>query len=389
VGGLMSPRLATFLVFVVNGVAVGTWIALIPGIKDTLGLSGTDLGIVLLVMNAGALVAQQITGQLLMRMPSERLLVLTLLVYPWLVILPLLAPSWLTLAAVLALFGYLNTTVDVVMNAHGVALEARDGKSIMSGLHAGWSLGGVIGAVAVALALRFGLEPLVEVVLVASLLWVLAMVAGRFLGHGSARIEGTSGFHAPTRAVLPLVVLIVLLAFVEGGLSDWGGVYLAEGLGAPDQVAAYAFAALSAGLFLGRIGGDWVKDRIGSVRLIQLGMFLAAAAIATFLLVGTVAVALVGMAVAGLGIANTVPQVFGAAGRIPPHGPSLSAVFTSLTLTFMIAPTVIGVTTDTASISVALAMLVLASVVVALMVPRFPAAETNPRFRRAAMSTGS
>jgi len=385
----MSPRLATFLVFVVNGVAVGTWIALIPGIKDTLGLSGTDLGIVLLVMNAGALVAQQITGQLLMRMPSERLLVLTLLVYPWLVILPLLAPSWLTLAAVLALFGYLNTTVDVVMNAHGVALEARDGKSIMSGLHAGWSLGGVIGAVAVALALRFGLEPLVEVVLVASLLWVLAMVAGRFLGHGSARIEGTSGFHAPTRAVLPLVVLIVLLAFVEGGLSDWGGVYLAEGLGAPDQVAAYAFAALSAGLFLGRIGGDWVKDRIGSVRLIQLGMFLAAAAIATFLLVGTVAVALVGMAVAGLGIANTVPQVFGAAGRIPPHGPSLSAVFTSLTLTFMIAPTVIGVTTDTASISVALALLVLASVVVALMVPRFPAAETNPRFRRAAMSTGS
>jgi fucose permease len=388
-GGLMSPRLATFLVFVVNGVAVGTWIALIPGIKDTLGLSGTDLGIVLLVMNAGALVAQQITGQLLMRMPSERLLVLALFVYPWLVILPLLAPSWLTLAAVLALFGYLNTTVDVVMNAHGVALEARDGKSIMSGLHAGWSLGGVIGAVAVALALRFGLEPLVEVVLVASLLWVLAMVAGRFLGHGSARIEGTSGFHAPTRAVLPLVVLIVLLAFVEGGLSDWGGVYLAEGLGAPDQVAAYAFAALSAGLFLGRIGGDWVKDRIGSVRLIQLGMFLAAAAIAAFLLIGTVAVALVGMAVAGLGIANTVPQVFGAAGRIPPHGPSLSAVFTSLTLTFMIAPTVIGVTTDTASISVALALLVLASVVVALMVPRFPAAETNPRFRRAAMSTGS
>ena len=340
-------------------------------------------------MNAGALVAQQITGQLLMRMPSERLLVLALLVYPWLVILPLLAPSWLTLAAVMALFGFLNTTVDVVMNAHGVALEARDGRSIMSGLHAGWSLGGVIGAVAVALALQFGLQPLIEVVLVAVLLWVLAMVAGRSLGHGSARVEGTSGFHAPTRAVLPLVVLIVLLAFVEGGLNDWGGVYLAEGLGASDQVAAYAYAALSAGLFLGRIGGDWVKDRIGSVRLIQLGMFLAAAAIATFLLIGTVAVALLGMAVAGLGIANTVPQIFGAAGRIPPHGPSLSAVFTSLTLTFMIAPTIIGVTTDTASISVALALLVLASLVVALMVPRFPAAETNPRFRRAAMSTGS
>ena len=60
--------------------------------------------------------------------------------------------------------------------------------------------------------------------------------------------------------------------------------------------------------------------------------------IAAFLIVGNAFVALLGMAVAGVGIANTVPQIFGAAGRIPPHGPSLSAVFTSLTVTFMARP---------------------------------------------------
>ena len=33
-----------------------------------------------------------------------------------------------------------------------------------------------------------------------------------------------------------------------------------------------------------------------------------------------------------------VPQIFGAAGRIPPGGPSLSAVFTTLTLAFLAGP---------------------------------------------------
>lgn len=378
----MTPRLATFIVFVINGAVVGTWAALIPSIKDTLAASATEIGIVLLAMNAGALVAQQVTGQLLMRVASERLLTLVLLVYPWLVILPLLAPSVLTLALVMAVFGFLNTTVDVVMNAHGVALETKGGKSILSGLHAGWSFGGILGSLGVALALAIALEPIVEVIVAAAVLWLTGVAVSRFLGHGSVRAEGRGGLHWPTRAVLPLTVLIILIAFVEGGLADWGGVYLSEGVGAEASVAAFAFAALSAGLFVARLFGDWVKDRIGSVRLIQLGMLLTALSIAAFLVVGSPVVALLGLFMAGVGIANVVPQIFGAAGRIAPHGPSLSAVFTSLTLTFMVGPTIIGRAADETGIGVALWLLVAASLVVALMVPRFPAAETNPRFRR-------
>ena len=59
----MSPRLATFLMFVVNGAVVGTWIAAIPGTKANLGASGADFGLALLCAPLGALVAQQIAGQ--------------------------------------------------------------------------------------------------------------------------------------------------------------------------------------------------------------------------------------------------------------------------------------------------------------------------------------
>jgi MFS family permease len=377
----MSPRLATFLFFLVNGVVIGTWVAAIPGIKDELGASGTDFGFALLFAPLGALIAQQVTGQLLVRVSSRRILTVSALVFPWLVLLPIAAPSLLLVAAALFVFGYTNTTMDVSMNAHGVALEDAGGKSIMSGLHAGWSLGGIVGAVAIALAIAVDVAPLMGAFVVAVLLWLLVVVAARRLGTGSVRTEGASGIHLPTRAVLPLAGLIVLIAFVEGGLTDWGGVYLDEGVGASESVAAMAYAALSLGLFVGRMGGDWAKDLIGAVRLTQLGMLLTAGAIVAFLLIAEPWVGLAGMFVAGLGIANTIPQIFAAAGRIPPGGPSLSAVFTTLTLAFVVGPPLIGVTSDALGIEGAFWLFVAASLAAALIVPRVPSAETNPRFR--------
>ncbi len=377
----MSPRLATFLMFVVNGAVIGTWVASIPSVKTDLGASGADFGLALLCAPLGALVAQQITGQLLVRFSSRRLLTAAALVLPLLVVLPLAAPSLLVLAAALFVFGYANTTMDVCMNAHGVALEDKGGKSIFSGLHAGWSLGGFIGAVGIAFALDRGLEPIAEALLAGSLLLVMALVASRFLGTGTVRTEGAIGLHLPSRAVWPLAGLVVLIAFVEGGLTDWGGVYLDQGVGAGASLAAMAFAAFSLGLFAGRMGGDWAKDRIGSIRLTQWGMLLATLSIAAFLILGNPWVALVGMAAAGIGIANVIPQIFGAAGRIPPGGPSLSAVFTALTLAFVAGPAIIGTTSDLVGISGAFWLLAAASLVVALVVPRVPTAETNPRFR--------
>ena len=379
----MSPRLATFLMFVVNGAVIGTWVASIPTIKRDLGVSDGEFGLALLFAPMGALVAQQITGQLLVRVSSQRLLVVSALAYPLLVVLPIAAPSIPLLILALFVFGYASTTMDVTMNAHGVGLEGSGGKSIMSGLHAGWSLGAVIGSVGVAIALSRAIEPVAEAFLAGILLWLLALAASRFLGTGTTRTESAArGLHLPTRAVLPLAGLIILIAFVEGGLTDWGGIYMDQGVGADESIAALAFAAFSVGLFVGRIGGDWTKDRIGSVRLTQWGMLLAAGSIAAFLLVPDAWVGLVGMVIAGVGIANTVPQIFGAAGRIPPGGPSLSAVFTSLTLTFMAGPAIIGTTSDLIGISGAFWLFVAASVVVAALVPRVPAAETNPRFRR-------
>ena len=376
----ISPRLATFLMFVVNGAVVGTWIAAIPGIQASMGASQTQIGLILLSAALGALVSQQVTGQLLVRVSSRRMLQATSFLFPLLAPLPLLAPDPLVLAIVMFGWGAANTAMDVSMNAHGVALERTGGRSIFSGLHAGWSIGGMIGAAGVAAALFVGLAPLIEAAAAGLALWVLALFTGRRLGVGSVRTEGASGISWPSKAVLPIAILVALVALVEGGLSDWAGIYLRNAVGTSAGTAAFAYAALSLGLTVGRLGGDGVKDRIGSVRLIQAGMLLAAIAMGLFLVIGNAAVALVGLVVAGIGIGNAIPQLFGAAGRIPPHGPSLSAAFNFLTIAFVVGPPVIGVTSDAIGIAAALSLLVVASVVVAATVHRVRGAETNERF---------
>jgi fucose permease len=170
------------------------------------------------------------------------------------------------------------------------------------------------------------------------------------------------------------------VAFAAGGMADWGGVYLRQGLGASAQVAALAFAAYSFGLFVGRAGGDPVKDRIGSVRLMQLGCLVAAATISTFLIVGNPYLTLLGLTITGIGLANNFPQLFAAGGRISPVGPSLSAVFTFSTLTFMLEPAIMGIASDSVGIRVAMWLPVLAVLVIAIAVARVPAVETNSRF---------
>ena len=377
----VSPRLATFLMFVVHGAIFGTWIASIPGTKSSLGATGAAFGLALLAMWLGALIAQQVTGQLLVRVSSRRVLTVTALVFPLLVVLPVAAPSIGLLALSLFVLGYVNSSMDMSMNAHGVALEERGGISIMSGLHAGWSLGGAIGAVGVALAITAGIDPVVEVLFAGVALWLVALLATRHLGTGMVRTASASGIHLPGRAVLPLAGVLIFVAFVMGGLTEWGGVYLDIGAGAEASVAALAYAAFSVGSFGGRIVGDRAKDRIGSIALIRWGAVVTAVSIAVFLLIGEPLVALLGMLTAGVGLANALPQIFGAAGRIPPGGPSLSAVFTTMTLVFIVSPAIIGTSSDAIGITGVFWLFVAASLAIAVIVPRVPVAETNPRFQ--------
>jgi predicted MFS family arabinose efflux permease len=363
----MSPRLATFVVFAVNGAMIGTWVAHIPWLQDHLGVSKATLGLCLLCMAAGAVVAMPLTGLILDRRPTASVTRWSALAFCLMLPLPLLATSPLMLAPILFVFGAANGAMDVAMNAHGVAVQEKLGRPVMSSFHGGWSVGGFVAAGLVAATAAAGLDPRVESLIVGVCLWLLSLWITRRLGTMSSHSSAGHGFALPTRPVLLIGGLCFLVMLAEGAIGDWSGIYLKHDTGAGTAAAAMAFTGFSLGMAVARLGGDWVNTRIGAGRLLRSGTAIVAISLGALLLIGHTAPAVIGFVLCGLGIANAVPLLFSAAGRINPPGPSLAAAFTLGYTGFIVGPPVIGVLSDRAGLPQTLALLVLALVAVSAL----------------------
>jgi MFS family permease len=161
--------------------------------------------------------------------------------------------------------------------------------------------------------------------------------------------------------------LCFLVMLAEGAIGDWSGIYLKHNTGASPATAALAFTGFSLGMAIARLGGDLVNERIGASTLLRAGTATVAVALGGVLLIGHTIPAVVGFVLCGLGIANAVPLLFSAAGRIDPPGPSLAAAFTLGYTGFIVGPPIIGVLSDQAGLPQTLALLVLALLTVTVL----------------------
>jgi predicted MFS family arabinose efflux permease len=376
----VTPRWATTGVFVVNGAVIGLWVAHIPWVQERFELSKSALGVVLVGMALAVILAFPVAGQAIVRHGSERIVWIGGIACALAVTLPVLAPHPLLVALGLALLGGASATQDVAMNSHGVKVEKDLGRPIMSSLHAGWAFGGMAGAGYAAACAALGLDARVTVAIGSALLLALLYVSASRIGHGSAAEgEDAPGFTLPSRGVVLLAVLCLLVMVTEGAMADWGGLYLRGDLGASAAVAALAYSFFTGGMTVGRVVGDWINHRIGAVALLRWGALLTGVPLGAMLLIGDPAVALVGLFLVGLGVANGVPLMFSAAGRQPntPPGPGIAAVSSMGSLGFLAGPPIIGVLADAVSLPWALATLILGAAVVFALARR-ATARTEP-----------
>ena len=363
----MTPRWATTGVFVVNGAAIGTWVAHIPWVQERFDLSKSTMGLVIVGMALAVILAFPLAGQAIVRHGSERIVWVGGIACALAVNLPVLAPHPLLVALGLAVLGGASATQDVAMNSHGVKVEKDLGRPIMSSLHAGWAFGGMAGAAFAAACAALGLDARVTVAIASALLLCMLVATASRIGHGSAAEgEDTPGFTLPSRGVVLLAVLCLLVMVTEGAMADWGGLYLRQDLGSSAALAALAYSFFTAGMTAGRVVGDWVNHRIGAVALLRWGALLTGAPLGAMLLIGQPAAALAGLFLVGLGVSNGVPLMFSAAGRQPdmPPGPGIAAVSSMGSLGFLAGPPFIGFLADAVSLPWALATLIAGAAVV-------------------------
>jgi fucose permease len=165
-------------------------------------------------------------------------------------------------------------------------------------------------------------------------------------------------FVRPSGMLLGLGALAFLGLLAEGAMGDWSAVYLHDTLAAAPAVAAAGFAAFSLAMAVGRFAGDRLVDALGATTVVRVSSAVAATGLAAALLLRHPAAAVVGFGLVGVGIANVIPVLFGAATRVPgtEAGRGLAAVATTGYLGFLTGPPLIGVVADAIGLGPALGL---------------------------------
>ncbi|MFB7676477.1 MFS transporter [Kitasatospora purpeofusca] len=372
-----GARLALTAFFAVDGLLFAAWVVRIPDIRNQVSASHGALGLALLCVSAGAVATMPLVSRLCLRYGSRPITVASLVLLAVSVPLPAHTHSVPALGGVLLLFGAGYGGANVAMNSAAVEIVSELGRPVMPSFHAGYSLGGLLGAGAG--GLLAGTLTAAQWLAIAGLLGlaVTALAGAALLRSPAARPVGTasttaasSGRTAAAGAGRVLVLLLGLTAFCtaygEGAIADWTTVHLTDDVQAGAQAAAAGYVAYALAMTTGRIGGTWLSVRLGQNRVMLLGGFTAAAGMLLAALAPLVPLALAGFVLVGLGLANLFPLAIARAGAAGgPRGVALAS-----TLGYggmLIGPPVIGFLADATSLPLALTTVAVAAAVAALL----------------------
>ncbi|GEM45568.1 MFS transporter [Deinococcus cellulosilyticus] len=364
---LKNARFAVSTVFFLLGVLFATWVSRIPAVSHRLQLNEAELGIALLGLAVGALLAFPVAGWATAKYGSK--IVTTIGVILMALSLPLipLAPNMVGLTLMLVLLGVGNGGTDVAMNSQAVDVEKEYQKPIMSSFHALYSVGGIAGSLMGGLMASLQMAPLWHFGLVTLLTLITVFLVAPKLLNVPGTGEHGPVFALPSAKLLGLGVVIFCVAVGEGAMADWSAIYLKDSLSTTDQMATAGYLAFSGAMVLGRVFGDSMRAKLGAVVLVGTGALLSAAGLLLGLIFPYPWAALLGFACVGWGLSSGFPVAFSAAGNVPGVHPSLAmaAIATMGYTGFLLGPPIIGFVAHATTLTWGLGLVVVLSLIAA------------------------
>lgn len=379
---VLKARSATQLIFLVCGLGMASWAPMVPYAKDRLNLNDANLGLLLLLLGAGAMVMMPTSGWLVSRFGSRIIMACAVLVMALALPLLLLLSSPAAMAVTLFVFGSGIGAVDVAMNAHGVQVQNLYGRPIMSSLHGLFSVGGLLGSLGLGFLIRLGLNPIYAIVSIAVLMVIITLTQYRNLFAADAEQQIMARFATPDEkpttgkqpftwlhsSVLFLGLMCFAVFLAEGAILDWSAIFLRDSKGIDVELAGAGYAAFSVAMATMRLVGDKLVARLSGKMVVVGGSLLGAVGLVIAILSPWVWGGLAGFVLLGLGAANIVPVFFSAAGTLPGIAPTVSIpAITTIGYTGLLAgPALLGFIAYHFSLSVALGFVALLLVLVAL-----------------------
>ncbi|WP_313664085.1 MFS transporter [Cellulosimicrobium cellulans] len=409
---LARARWVLLGVFALNGVMMSSWLARIPSVRDALGLTPADLGVVLLAGAVGALVTVTAAGPFVTRFGGRVAFGVSAVLFGVAFLLLGLGPatgSVALLAAGIFVNGMAFSLGNVPMNVESAGIERRVGRTILPQFHAAFSIGAVVGSLVGAACAHGQVPVLVQFVATGAVatVWRLAAIpatvhdtlpsrspatseapvatpapvdalgdavvdvetAGlraRLARRGARLGAALSAWREPRTLLIGLVILSAALS--EGSANDWLSLAVVDGFAQTEAVGAVVFGTFVAAMTVMRLAGTRLIDRFGRVTVLRASGVASIAGLLLFGFAPTLQLAGVGVVLWGFGAALAVPVGIAAASDEPLRAASrVSVVSAFASMASLAAPPLLGLAAEAMGARHALVLIVAAMVLSVLL----------------------
>ena len=344
---IINDIMATRLLFFIIAFFVGLWTIRIPTIKDQINTDYFGIGLVMATFAIGSIIAMVFANNII-KMSSARTVLLYTSILQALLWLPTpFIPSLLIFMIFSFIFGLCYGSFEISCNLYASNLEKREKKSMMSGFHAFWSLGVLIGSITTSLFLEWNISFLNNVIVYVIILLPLNIFI--VLRLHIDRIENSKN-KTNIFFIWPLLIFILALismvsALSEGSVDAWGALYMRDFVQVDGFLIGLATVSFNIFMVIGRLSGDWIRDRIGVynfLTILSLSSIISLFILYTF---DSILSALCGFALLGIGTSGIVPIAYSLAGKAKgiDSGASIAIVSIAVYATFMGAPATLGI----------------------------------------------
>ncbi|MEH7350790.1 MFS transporter [Gottfriedia acidiceleris] len=351
-------RVAIYFIFALTGFAFASWVSRTPAIRDALGSTTAEMGVIIFGLSVGSIIGLISASILIAQRGGRFVMVFGLSVVSIGLLIVGISGSWLTNSIMvflgLVIFGFGQGICDVAMNVEGTAVERAAKKSLLTGFHAAFSLGTLLGALVgstmtksgISVPIHLSLTALVIVLTVLSLYRFIPADTGKEVASDAVKVNSTKEFMAVWKEQRTIMIGIIVLgmAFVEGSANDWLPLIMVDGYNVTPAMGSIAYGIFVGSMTIGRAIGDKILDRFGRVIVLRASALLAFVGLIIVILSQSFELATIGIVFWGLGAAFGFPVGLSAAGDDPNRvAARVSAVSTAGYLAFLVGPPFLGI----------------------------------------------
>lgn len=367
---IRTPWRAVSAMFILNGALFGIWASRIPAAANRHELAPGQLGLLLLLMAAGAIVSFPLAGRTVDRLGSAVVTRRIALAYLLSLVLISFMPNVWLLGTALFLFGMAHGAMDVAMNAWAAEVERKSGRPQMSSFHAMFSFGAGLGAASGYFAVSADLSMQVHFVLAASLFGTITFWFSSigWVSENSGPEEKNPVYSLPKGPLFFVGFVAFCASIGEGAMADWSAIFLVDVAEANEANAALGYTLFSLAMVVTRLVGDRIIAALGPVLAARVAGFVAASGAALAVISAEYLPVLLGFMLMGVGYAVIMPLAFSRAANDTQLAPG-QAIASVATLGYggmLLGPPLIGFAAE--ATSVRLAFLILCCLALAIIV---------------------